>query len=140
MQDSGIQPRKSRRDTLENRVELWPFFGKSDANTKATYIKKVCFFVLKSDILRVWGTLGTRSGNREAKRSVSGPNPQQFWRSFWHIFGFFCRRIFECIFLRSHFLHFGRFWCPKVPKREVLGATFDAILGAGPKGENRCFM
>ena len=43
MQDSGIQPRKSRRDTLENRVELWPFFGKSDANTKATYIKKMCF-------------------------------------------------------------------------------------------------
>ena len=79
MQDSGIQPRKSRRDTLENRVELWPFFGKSDANTKATYIKKVCFFVLKSDILVVLEDSmppGTRSETREVKRG------QHVWR-FW---------------------------------------------------------
>ena len=31
--------------------------------------------------------------------------------------------------VRSHFLHFGRFWCPKVPKWEFLGSHFDDILG-----------
>ena len=122
MQDSGIQPRKSRRDTLENRVELWPFFGKSDANTKATYIKKVCFFELKSDILRVWGTLGTRSGNREAKRSVCPRKPSPFWRSFWHLFGIFAGTflsVFSCALIFCTLGDFGaqrcrkgRFWEP----------------------------
>ena len=42
-------------------------------------------------------------------------------------FRYFCGRIFRCIFRRSHFLHLRRLWSLKVSKREVLGATFDAI-------------
>ena len=68
MQDSGIQPRKSRRDTLENRVELWPFFGKSDANTKATYIKKRVFFRAKIGYFKGLGHPGDQVWKQRGKK------------------------------------------------------------------------
>ena len=42
-----------------------------------------------------------------------------------------------------HALSFSALWAILVAKgaqKGGFGGTFDAILGAGPKGENRCFM
>ena len=37
----------------------------------------------------VWWPFESRSGIREGKKGVSGPNWKLFWRSFWHIFDIF---------------------------------------------------
>ena len=95
---------------------------------------------MKNDVLGSLGPLWRQVWNRRGKQECFRAKVETILEVSLAHFRCFGRRIFECIFMRSHFLHFGRFWSPKVSKREVLGGTFDAILGAGPKGENRCFM
>ena len=87
-------------------------------------------------LVALWEQVWNQGRKKERLPTVSSP----ILKVILAYFQYFCKRILRCIFMRSHFLHFRRLWSLKVSKREVLGATFDAILGAGPKGENRCFM
>ena len=93
--------------------------------------------------MRYFGVQGPHWGevwNQEQKKERLPAKYSPIWEVILAPFRYFCGRIFECIFRCVHFPHFGRFWSPKVPKREILGGTLESILGVGPKGENRCFM